>query len=68
MSRDNALADDEAAGSDLQSPVPWETVRSGALSLRKFGLSGSETLPVMSPHSNVPIRTPPRKLSKLGSL
>ena len=68
MSRNDTLGDNEAAGSNLQSPASWETVRSGALSLRKFGLSGSETLPVMAPHSNDPIRTSPRKLSKLGSL
>ena len=68
MSRNNTVGGDEAAGSNLPSPDSWGSVRSGALSLRKFDLSGSETLPVMAPPSNVPIRTPPRKSKKLGRL
>ena len=68
MSHNNTQGDDKAAGSSLQSPVPWGTVRSGALSLRRFDLSGSETLPVMAPPQNSPTRTPPRKSKKLGPL
>ena len=68
MSHNNLQGYDKAAGSNLQSAVPWGTVRSGALSLRKFDLSGSETLPVMAPPQKSPTRTPPRKSKKLGRL
>lgn len=64
MSHNNTLGGDKATGSNLQSLVSWETVRSGALSLRKFDLAGSETLPVMAPPQNSPTRTPPRKSKK----
>ena len=66
MSRNNTLGKGEAAGRNLQPPVSWEAVRSGALSIRKFDLSGSETLPVMAPQENVTkrIRSSPHKVPK----
>lgn len=66
MSRNNSLGDDKAAHSNLQPPLSWEAVRSGALSMRRFDLSGSETLPVMPPQKNVTnrVRKSPHKLPK----
>lgn len=66
MPRNNTLGKGEAAGHNLQPPVSWEAVRAGALSMRKFDLSGSETLPVMAPQENVSIRirSSPRKVPK----
>ena len=64
--RKKTLGDGEAAGSNLQPPVTWEAVRTGALTMRKFDLAGSETLPVMPPQKNIPIRNrnSPRKVPK----
>ena len=65
-SNNDTLGHGEAAGSNLQPPVSWEAVRSGALSIRKFDLSGSETLPVMASQENVTkrIRSSPHKVPK----
>ena len=66
MPHNNTLGHGEAASSNLQPPVSWEAVRSGALSMRRFDLSGSETLPVMPPQKNVNLRnrSSPRKVPK----